>query len=85
MKLSIVSVAGATALAVIAWAALAQNAPKPQIQAAPSYIPIGVAASGGSSTAWFHNPSTGTVLACQSSAVGGASISAIQCVTSRLP
>jgi hypothetical protein len=56
-----------------------------QVQVAASYIPIGVAASGSSSTAWFHQPSSGRVMACQSIAQGGAAIANIQCVTTKLP
>lgn len=56
-----------------------------QVQAAPSYIPIGVSASGGSSTVWFHEPSTRRALACQSVSTSGAGLSSIQCVAVKLP
>jgi hypothetical protein len=54
-----------------------------QIQVAPSYVPIGVAASGSSSMAWFHHPASGRVLACQPTADAGAS--GIQCIVAKLP
>jgi len=56
-----------------------------QVQVAPSYIPIGVAASGASSTAWFHQPSSGRVLACLSVPGNGAASTSIQCVAAKLP
>lgn len=55
-----------------------------QIQATPSYLPMGVASAGNTSMAWFHEPSSGRVLACQSGGTGG-SLSTIQCVTAKLP
>jgi hypothetical protein len=85
MKPNTVRVLGVTILAAVALAAVAQPTVKPQIQVAPSYIPIGVATRGNASTAWFHNPSSGMVLACQSAAGTGATLSGIQCVTARLP
>jgi len=84
MKRNVLRMVGLSSLAIIAWVAIAQPT-RPQIQAAPSYIPIGVAASGNASMAWFHNPSTGTVLACQSGPGQGANLSNIQCVTAKLP
>jgi len=53
-----------------------------QIQVAPSYVPIGVAAGGSASTAWFHHPASGRVVACHATA--GAS-GGIQCAEGRLP
>jgi hypothetical protein len=84
MKPSALPILGISLVAVAAVAAIAQPTARPQVQATPSYIPIGVAASGSASTAWFHNPASGTVLACQSSA-SGAALSNIQCVTTKLP
>ena len=55
-----------------------------QIQASPSYVPAGVAASGSTSTIWFHEPSSRQAVACQT--VGqGSSLSGIQCVSAKLP
>ena len=57
-----------------------------QVQVGPSYVPVGTAASGGSSTAWFHHPSTGRVVACQTIPGGAASTpNSIQCVSANLP
>ena len=68
-------------------AAVAATLPfaRAQVQLTPSYVSLGVAASGNTSTAWFHHPSAGTVVACQAVAGTGGSISSIQCVTSKLP
>ncbi len=85
MKPITVRVLGISVLAALGVAALAQPTTRAPIQVAPSYIPIGVATSGTATTAWFHNPSTGTVLACQSGPASSAGLGAIQCVTSKLP
>ncbi len=64
----------------------AANSQMPQMRASPSFLPIGVAASGsGASTVWFHEPSTGRALACQTVSTAGAGLSGIQCVSTRLP
>jgi hypothetical protein len=57
---------------------------KSQMQAAPSYIPIGVSSSGNTSTVWFHEPYSRQTLACQTVA-GPSGPSAIQCVSTKLP
>ena len=74
-------------LAAVMLAAVAVALPfaRAQVQVSPSYVPLGVAASGNTSTAWFHQPSAGTVVACQAVAGAGGSVSTIQCVTSKLP
>jgi hypothetical protein len=54
------------------------------MQVAPHYLPIGVAASGNSSTVWFHEISTGRALACQAT-TSAAGLAPIQCVTVKLP
>jgi hypothetical protein len=56
-----------------------------QVQAAPNFLPMGVASAGNASMAWFHEPSSGRVMACQASAGAGSAISAIQCTTTKLP
>lgn len=56
-----------------------------QVQAAPNFLPMGVASAGNASMAWFHEPSSGRVMACQASAGAGGAISAIQCATAKLP
>lgn len=70
-------------LATIGLAAAVLPIARSQIQAAPSYVPIGVAASGSSSMAWFHHPASGRVLACQATSNGGGP--GIQCVIAKLP
>ena len=70
------------AAAAVVGAAMLQLAPaQAQAPVMQSYVPIGVGASGSTSTAWFHQPSSGTVVACQS---GGAP-AGIQCVSAKLP
>ena len=56
-----------------------------QIQVAPAYVPIGAAASGATSMAWFHQPSSNTVVVCQAASGAAGSVSGIQCVSARLP
>ena len=54
-----------------------------QIQVTPSLLPIGVASAGNTSMVWFHEPSTGRVVACQST--GGAGVTGVQCAVGKLP
>lgn len=70
------------ALAVLGSMFMWQSNAASQIQVSPSYLPIGVAASGNASAAWFHHPASGRVVACH--AAPGAS-GAIQCAEGRLP
>ena len=56
-----------------------------QIQVAPSYVPIGVASSGSTSTVWFHEPSTRQALACQTVVTPNTGLSSIQCIAAKLP
>ena len=56
-----------------------------QIRANPSFQPVGVSSSGANSTAWFHDPSTGRAIACQTTATAGAAPSGIHCVATKLP
>jgi len=70
------------ALVVIAFLSpLAQS----QIQASPSYVPIGVASSANTSTVWFHEPFSRQVLACQAVVTASTGLSSIQCVAAKLP
>lgn len=55
------------------------------VQAAPNFLPMGVASAGNASMAWFHEPSSGRVMACQASAGAGGAISAVQCTTAKMP
>jgi hypothetical protein len=75
--------AGAVSLAGLAvlWSPTARS----QINAAPSWTPIGVSASGNASTVWFHEPSTRQTAACQTVAAPGSGLSGIQCVATKLP
>lgn len=63
------------ALVAFAW----QRPAESQVQVAPTFASVGVAASGSTSTAWFHHQASGRVVACQ--LVSGA----IQCSEGRLP
>ncbi|WP_156373086.1 hypothetical protein [Pseudorhodoferax sp. Leaf267] len=56
-----------------------------QIRANPSFQAVGVSASGTTSTAWFHDPSTGRAIACQTTAGGAGGPSGINCVATKLP
>jgi hypothetical protein len=74
--------ATAALLAVVAaggWSLTARS----QINAAPSWVPIGVAASGGGSAVWFHEASSRRVLACQTAGTPGAP--SVHCATATLP
>ena len=54
-----------------------------QLQVTPSLLPIGVASTGNTSMVWFHEPSTGRVVACQST--GGSNLTGVQCAVGKLP
>ena len=72
------------ALVIVALSVALLPFARSQIQVAPAFNPMGVAASGATTMAWFHNPATGTVMACQASPGGGGGITGIQCVSSKL-
>lgn len=83
-----VKVVRASVVVVLAGLAAAVSMAPParsQVDVSPSYQPIGVAASGNTSTAWFHEPSSRRALACQTVAVPGKGLAEIQCVAARLP
>jgi hypothetical protein len=71
-------------LVVLGVAALTTSTARSQIQAAPSYVPVGVSASGNTSTVWFHEPASRQAVACQTVGQGSA-MSGIQCVSAKLP
>lgn len=71
------------AAAAVAAAALIVPLANSQVQASPSLLPIGVAAAGSASMAWFHEPGSRRVVACQSST--GGTTPSIQCVAATLP
>lgn len=74
----------ASSFASFALAGVFMPAARSQVVAIPSYVPIGVSASGSSSTVWFHEPSTRQALACQT-VQQGSGVSSIQCVSAKLP
>jgi hypothetical protein len=84
MRSQVIGLAVFVVVATVGVAALFAPAARSQILAAPSFIPIGVAASGSTSTAWFHEPSSRQALACQTVSQG-TNLSGIQCVATKLP
>ena len=72
-----------TVLFALAAAAVFIPSARSQIQVTPSLLPIGVASAGNTSMVWFHEPSTGKVVACQST--GGAGVTGVQCAVGKLP
>jgi len=73
----------AAAVLALAGSAVFMPSARSQIHAAPSLLPIGVASSGNASTVWFHEPSSGKVVACQST--GGNALTGVQCAVGKLP
>jgi hypothetical protein len=72
----------AALLAVVvagAWSLTARS----QINAAPSWVPVGVAANGGGSAVWFHETSSRRVLACTTAGSGTATT--VHCATATMP
>jgi len=80
IRLSVIALAAALG-ATAAYMAPARS----QVQATPSFVPIGVATTGNTSTAWFHEPSSRQALACQTVNTPNAGLSGIQCVSTKLP
>ena len=56
-----------------------------QINASPSWVPIGASASGSSSTVWFHEPASRQVVACTAVEGKSGSASTVQCAQGKLP
>jgi hypothetical protein len=77
--LAAVGVSGAALLA--SWVPAAHS----QVRANPSYVPMGTSSSGNASVAWFHDPSSGRAIACQTVGTAGAGLGGIQCVAAKLP
>jgi len=73
------------ALSLAGAAALFAPSARSQMSAMPSWIAIGVAASGNGSTAWFHEPSSRQALACHTVPAGPAGAASIQCAVAKLP
>ena len=78
---AVVSVAS---LATLVLAAVLPTSARSQVQALPSFVPIGVSSSGNTSTVWFHEPSSRQALACQT-VQQGSGLASIQCVAIKLP
>lgn len=78
VRFSIIACIGVTLALLLASSA------RSQLDVSPSYVPIGVSSSGNTSTAWFHQPSTRQALACQT-VTSGSVLTAINCVSTRLP
>ena len=72
VRLSVIALLAASALATVL-SPLARS----QIHVAPSYVPIGVASNGSTSTVWFHEPSTRQALACQTVVTPNTGLSSI--------
>lgn len=79
-----IRLAAAAALALAGALALAPQA-RSQINAAPSWVPIGPSASGTSSTVWFHEPGSRQVVACQTAAGADGRLAGVSCASGRLP
>lgn len=77
--LAAVGVAGGAALAT--WVPAAHS----QIRANPSYVPMGTSSAGTASVAWFHDPSSGRAIACQTVTTASAGLTGMQCVAGKLP
>ena len=74
------------AVGVVVVASLAAvNAAYSQVNASPSWTPIGVSSSGTSSTAWFHELSSRQVVACRTLEAPGGNLSSVKCVSAQLP
>jgi len=58
---------------------------QPIINASPSWVPLGVSASGANSTAWFHEPSSRQVVACRTLEGSGSNAGTVQCTVGKLP
>lgn len=85
MSMSSVRLSAIALIAALILAAFLSPVAKSQIQATPSYVPIGVSSSGSTSTVWFHEPSSRQTLACQTVVTPSAGLSSIHCVTTKLP
>ena len=85
MKSSRVTWLAAGAAVLLAAAAFYSGQARSQINATPSWVPIGVSSSGGASTAWFHETSSRQAVACRTVEGQSGNLSGIQCVVGKLP
>ena len=74
-----------SSLLLVALAALWVPSARSQINASPSWVPIGVSASGSNSTVWFHEASTRQAVACQTVNAPGSGTTSIHCIAGKLP
>ena len=70
---------------VIAGVAMVTTEARSQVNATPSWLPIGVSASGNSSTAWFHEPYSRQAVACRTVEGSQGGVASVQCVSGKLP
>ena len=84
MKRTLLGAAAALCVLSFAAALLLATPAQSQIQVAPSLSPVGVSMSGTTSTAWFHEPSSRSAVACQT-VMQGSTLASIQCVKAALP
>lgn len=82
MKHPVRIAAAAAALAAVAVLFAAPLA-RSQSPIMPSFLPVGTSSAGGSSMAWFHDPSGARVMACQATPAGGGP--AVQCTVAKMP
>lgn len=85
MNRILIGALAAAAVAVPAALFFASPAAISQIRANPSFQVIGTSASGNTSTAWFHDPSSGRAIACQTVVTAASGLTGMQCVTAKLP
>ena len=83
-KTSVRWMAAVALVATVTALVLVGNA-RSQVNASPSWVPIGVSASGSTSTAWFHEPASRQVVACRAVEGQGGRQAAVQCVAGGLP
>ncbi|APW36729.1 hypothetical protein RD110_05595 [Rhodoferax koreense] len=86
-KTSLAGLAAAAAIvpAMLFFATPSANSQGPSLRANPSFQVIGASASGNASTAWFHDPSTGRAIACQTVVTAASGLTGMQCVAAKLP
>ncbi len=83
MKVASIRSLTIAAVVLVALTAVALPLARSQVMATPIFVPIGVSSSGNASTAWFHEPSSGRAMACQSVSTPSAGLTGIQCVTAK--
>ena len=84
MSTRTLAIVSAGSLVASVLAATLTTTARSQVQALPSFVPIGVSSSGNTSTVWFHEPSSRQALACQT-VQQSSGLASIQCVATKLP